>query len=347
MLIRSEKNIFGLDLGDQALRLVQLKKQGKNTILKSYNEVKVPDDVIVDGVIKKEDQLVSLINQLIATVQGEKIKTRNIIACLPETKTFIKVTDIVSGDAEQLPELIKEEVKNHMPLDPEEIYFDWQIIGSTPKTTKLLIGAAPKEIVDSYFATLEKSGLTPLALEVEAASITRSLLKENDQSAKIIIDFGAVRTGLIVYDQGTIQFTVSLPISGNKITQTIAKTLNLDLTKAEKAKVVCGLDPEKCEGALLKILLSAIEELIGQIKSTAMFYKTNFAGSNAITEIVLCGGGANFAGIDRVLSEKLGLPVKISNPLNNIKTTNKIAIPKEKILSYTTAIGLALRAFEK
>jgi len=347
MLIQSDKKIFGLDISDQALRLVQLKKQSKNIILDSYGEINVPAEIIINGTIKEENKLSELIKQLINSVQGEKISMKNVIAALPETQTFIKLTTVPSTNPDELPQLIKEEVKNHMPLDPEEIYFDWQIMSYTQKTTKLLIGAAPKQIVDSYFAVLEKSGLTPLALEVEAAAIARSLLDDNDRQAKIVIDFGAVRTGLIVYDQGTIQFTVSLPISGNRITQTIAKTLNLKIDEAEKAKVVCGLDRNKCEGALLKILLTAIEDLTTQIKKSMVFYGSNFPGGNPVSEVILCGGGANFSGIDQVLGDKLAIPVRIGNPLLNIKPNKKLSLPSNKILSYTSAIGLALRAFQK
>lgn len=58
-------------------------------------------------------------------------------------------------------------------------------------------------------------------------------------------------------------------------------------------------------------------------------------------------GGANFSKIDDVLSEKIGIPVKIADPLVNILPTKKLIIPPNKKLSYSTAIGLALRAFQK
>lgn len=346
------KNIFGLDIGDRSLKLVQLKPRGKKLALSSYNDLSLPPDLIINGEIKQPDKLNNLLNQLIKSVRGAKINTKKIITVLPETKTFIKVIEISSTSEENLSELVQEEIKNHIPFDPNEIYLDWQVLQRAKDMMKLLVGAAPKDIVDSYTSFLEKSGLTSYVLEIEAAAIIRSLIgekmkQEAEKKAKIIIDFGAVRTGLIVYDQGTVQFTISLPISGNKITETIQKTLDLDWQKAEKAKIICGLDQTKCEGALLKILSSAINNLATQIKKAAVFYKTNYPAANAIEEIIICGGGANFIKIDKVLSEKLKLPVKIGNPIANIVQTKKLAIPANKLLSYTTAIGLALRAWQK
>ena len=347
MVLDSDKNIFGLDMSDKALRVVQFKKRGKKTVLSSYNEVAIPKDIIGNNQIKQEDALSKLIHKTIKSAKGSKISTKDVVAVLPEQKTFIKVIEISQKPEQKLSELIEEEIKNHIPFDTKDIYLDWQILKQDENTTKLLIGAAPKTIVDSYTSVLEKSGLIPNILEIEAAPVIRSLITQNDQKAKIIIDFGAVRSGLIVYDHGTAQFTVSLPTSGIKITDTISKTLNLDWKKAEKAKMVCGLDQDKCEGALLKILMSAMDQLTAQIKKTIVFYGSNFPESNEISEIILCGGGANFSKIDEVLSDKLNLPVKIGNPFINAVQTKRVSIPKNKILSYATAIGLALRAFQK
>jgi len=286
------KNIFGLDISDRALRLIKLNKKGKKILISSYNDLAIPAEIIKNGEIKNGEKLIKLLNQLVKSAKGKKIKSKNVITVLPETKTFIKVIKIPATDnKDQLPDLVKEEIKNHIPLNIDEIYLDWQILKQNSDSIQLLVGAAAKNIVDSYFSVLEKSGLTPYVFEIEGAAIIRSLITANDKKARIIIDFGAMRTGLIVYDQGTIQFTASLPISGNKITQTISKTLRLDIEKAEKSKVVCGLDPKKCEGALLKILLKSMENLTGQIKKAMVFYKTNFSESNQIAEIVLCGGG--------------------------------------------------------
>ncbi|MFA6410367.1 MAG: type IV pilus assembly protein PilM [Candidatus Buchananbacteria bacterium] len=347
MIFNLNKNIFGLDISDRALRLVQLKKQGKKNILVSYNDLEIPEKIIVGGEIKEEEELAKLISQLIKTVRGKKINSKEVITVLPESKTFIKVIQVKSTGKENLPNLIKEEIKNHIPLSADEIYLDWQILGQPNEMTNLLIGAAPRAIVDSYYSAIEKAGLIPYVFEIEADAIMRSLTTKDDSATKMIIDLGAVRTGLIIYDHKTVQFTASLSISGIKITETIANTLNLNPKEAEKAKIICGLNPQKCEGALLKILLKPIDDLIAQIEKTITIYQSNFPESNPISKIILCGGGANLSNIDKILSEKLKLPVEIGNPLINISETKKIFIPTKNILSYSTAIGLALRAFQK
>lgn len=340
------RHVFGLDISDRSLRLIKLAKHGKKITISAHNEVKIPAGVIVSGVIMKEATLLPLIAQLITTAKGEKIPDKTCIADLPESKTFVKVITTKTSAHKLDAITVKNEIPNHIPVNPDEIYFDWQIIEQQANATTLLIGAAPRPIVDTYLELLQKNGLEPHAFEIEAAAILRCCLKPTDQKPRVVIDFGAMRSGLILYDHGTVQFTASLPISGTSITKTIATTLAFDLTKAEKAKRVCGLDPKKCEGALRKILTSSVDKLALQIKKALQFYSTTFTDTHPIEEILLCGGGANFLSIDTVLSEKLKLPVAIANPFTNVVPATRLNLPRSKALSYTTAIGLALRVFD-
>lgn len=340
---------FGLDISDFALRIVDLERKRGKFILNSFNEVKVPAGDIVEGEIKNPKRVSELINQLIKTARGEKNLKKEVVSVLPETKTFIKLIEVKNTAPENLSSVIKEELKKHIPLDIEEVYLDWQVISSGKGSIKVLTGVAPKNIVDSYLTILRQIDLIPLVLEIEAAAITRALTSEDDNKAKILIDIGAARTGLIVFDQKVVQFTVSLPISGEKITQEISETLKLDYKKAEKAKFVCGLDKTKCKGALRKILFGTMDNLIAEINKTISFYKNHFPAGHEISEMILCGGGAYLLKIDKYLNHRLDLPVSSGNPLQFLQKDNlkQIKFPINKSLSYTTAIGLALRGTQK
>lgn len=165
------------------------------------------------------------------------------------------------------------------------------------------------------------------------------------EKAKVILDLGASRASLILYDLGTIQFVTSLPISGEKITQEIALRFKLKKEEAEKAKIICGLHPKKCKGALRSILEATLSDLVSEIKKALLFYETHFSEGNEVKEIILCGGGANLLNIENFLSKKLNLSTLKGDPLMNLNKNfpKTLEIPKREILSFTTAIGLALR----
>lgn len=367
MLTIPEQNLFGLDISQSKLRLVQIQTKRQKKTITALREVALPSGVIREGEIADPKLLTQLIG---AIYRGKELRDRiagnGVISVLPETKTFIKLMRLGTDDPDRVNDALREEIPRQIPLPMEEIYYDWQLIGdpvpakplgdagnptamATNGTEHLvLVGAAPRHLVDAYLGVLRQAGLLPFALEIEAAAITRCLLDPADRAAanaRIIIDMGAERTGLIIVKHGTIQFTVSLPISGDRVTQTIAETLKINGTEAEEAKLVCGLDNDRCQGALRKVLYAMLDDLGQKIDDAIAFYQENFSDEGPISDVVLTGGGANFLNIDRVLADRIKLPVKLGNPLTNVRLLQPV--PTSLLHSYATAIGLALRGTQK
>ncbi len=341
-----QEQAFGLDISNRCLRLIQLKK-GRKTSVKFYNQIKLPPDCIQQGEISQPKIFIDNLKKLLKTKQGRGQLAEEVVAVLPETKTFMKVLEIPKEKEKNIPEKIKKILPEQIPINPEEIYFDWQIISQKKSRQTVLVGVSPKKIVNSYLEILSQAGLTPIVLEIEPAAIARTLFGSEPQSeASIIIDIGASRTGLFLYDRQTVKFTISLPISGNKITEIISETLDLEKPKAEQAKIVCGLDRQKCQGALLEIFQETINQLTREITKAINFYQTNFSETQKVTKIILTGGGANFINISEVLQEKLGIPITLSQPWKKIENPAPDYFTPERSQSFIPALGLALRGLD-
>lgn len=351
MFLEPKQDYLGLDISDQSLKAVQFKRTLTDRLtLSGMSQIDLPAGVFNEGELKKPEVLGEAISHLIAKPLVGKFTTAYTVASLPDTKTFIKVVDIPPMSAEEIPQAVRYEAEHHIPIPIEETYWDWQQISTGEAANKrlpILLGVAPRAIVDSYTQALTAAKLMPTTLEIEAAAIVRSLMLAHagpTSSAVMIIDIGAARTGLIVHDQNTIQFAVSLPISGQKITSTIATTLNLTEAQAEKAKILCGLDPKKCHGAMADILHAVMDDLVRRIRESIVFYAEHFPGGHKINKVILCGGGANFKSIDEYLGDKLEVEVKRGNPWLNLEPSPAPLKPSE-LIAYSTAIGLALRNF--
>ncbi|MFA6421989.1 MAG: type IV pilus assembly protein PilM [Candidatus Buchananbacteria bacterium] len=339
----TNNNAFGLDISDGGLRLIQMCKKNKKVAIQLYNDINLPNDCVIEGEIKNQKVFLDHLNKLLKTHMGHGKISHEVICSLPESNTFLKQLTIEKCNEEEVKNKVEEVLPQHLPMAMEDLYLDCQIIKTDESTMDILIGASPKQIVDSYMEILDMAGLIPSILEIEAAAISRLVIEQNGGiQPQIIIDMGATRTGLLIYDENTVKFTVSLPVSGQKITELISQTLDLDKEKAEKAKLVCGLDSAKCQGALLEIFSETIDDLCVHIQSAMDFYKINF-NNKKIEKITLCGGGANFIGIDSLLQQKLNLKVEIANPFINIANPNKNYFTPQRSQSYIAAIGLGLR----
>ena len=362
---------IGLDISDLSLKLIQLKKTGSKLEIQAIGRKKLPTGLIENGQIIKEKAVAELLNDLLAKPDHGSINSNEVVACLPDAKTFIKLINIEKSP-NNLADIIGAEIEKNIPIEIKNMYFDWQLISEDSQTKQILIGAAPKAIVNQYTSLIGRTKLNLLALEIESAAICRSLLKEEspkyDKTAGknyFIIDIGAKRTSLTVYSPGTIIFSISLPISGEEITDTIAKNLEIDKNQAEKAKIICGLDKTKAKGIVNNILSGMIKKLIDKIEETIEYLDNHYPAYSKIDEILLCGGGSNIKNLAEIINEAVKIPTKTANAFTNLSGQSNITPMSERYsldpkllkltknkklnfeqdvsLSYATALGLALR----
>lgn len=339
---------WALDISDLSLKMVGLAKKGPLYTIANYSTAKIPPGSFNKGKIVNDEAIVKIIQEFILAAKGTKVKSKFVKACLPEKHTFIKLITIPKMAEAEIPAAVEWAAEHHLPFSLDEIYFDWQIVDHQPnkKNIHIIIGAAPKETVNSYTNLIKKAELTPLSLEIEAVAIARSLinnkLNPTHKEAIGLIDIGASRSSFIIYAHDTIQSTFSLPLSSHNITQNIADKLSLTLKQAENAKIICGIHPKKCKGGISVILNKELTNFINKINSSIKYYQKNFDNALPIKEIILCGGGANMKQFATYLTDHLKIKTSKGNPRLYLTAKQPLDIPDDEILSYTTALGLAL-----
>lgn len=347
-ILNIREKSFGLDISDNNLRLIQLKQKRNKQIVEIFNEIKLPPNCIIQGEIADKKTLISSLNKLTKTKKGKGKISKTVVAVLPEAKTYLKTVKLPKTDEENIATTIKKIIPQYFPVKIDDIHYSWQTVKTTDQIQTFLIGVCPKKIINDYLDTLSLAGFIPVALEIEATAIARALFTEPAKTeATIVIDIGASRTGLFVYEKDNILFTISVPVSGHKITELIVNSLNLNYNKAEAAKIACGLDQNKCHGALLEIISEEIKILNEYITKAKLIYQNNYGGnSQKINQIILCGGGSNLIKINEKLQSDNQIQIIPSNPWQKVTNPNPQYFNEHQSQSFVTAIGLALRGIE-
>ena len=220
------------------------------------------------------------------------------------------------------------------------------------KNSKVLIGAVPKITADSYTYLLDSIGLMPIDLEIEAISLARAMItsdKNYIDEARALLDLGATRSGLIIYDNNTIQFSTSLNYSGEIIDTAIAQELKITHQAAEELKIKNGVryqGKDKQNIKYIKIISRLNNQLVADLKTTMEFYSEHFSGHNTINHITMSGGMANWSGLDNFLSAKLKISSHPGDAWKNLGN-EKEKYDRAQGVSLAAAIGLALRASQR
>ena len=355
-----KEEAFGLDISDSSLKIAKLKGKEKPFDLVSFGEAEIGPGIIKDGEVQKENDLTKIIKEALSKTKEGKLKTKCVIASLPEEKAFLEVIQMPKLKPEELKDAVLLGAENYIPLPPEDVYLDFQIVEPLLDHldhTDVLIAALPRKIVDPYVESIKKAGLQLRALEIESLSIARALVKNETSSSPIlIVDFGANKTSFVIFSGHSVRFTSSVPISSQAITNDIAKELNLPSKEAEVLKIKIGLEKEISPGKTLKAISSVLDSLVTEIEKCLGYYQGHIfhehlpAGSKGINKILLSGGGVNLKGLPEFLTMATRLPVETGSPWINILEApiKKIPpLPYEKSLAFTTALGLALRGLRE
>jgi type IV pilus assembly protein PilM len=377
----SSNSPIGLDISDFSIKLAQLKKSGNKIKIQALGKIDIPRGLLDSGEIVNQKELVKYIRKIISHPDFGKVIGKEAAICLSEGKTFLKITEI----EKHLPDkdkAIRGELEKHVPVSSDDLYYDWQIIGDSGHSHLVLIGAAPKKLVNDHLDLLQEAHLTASAVETEPISVCRCLLesenpaiKKADRKNSAIIDIGATDASLTFYAKNTILFSVNLPISGEKITQKIASALEIDHEQAEKVKILYGLVNNVQESVAEKIIDAVADELKIKCTEAITFFNHHFSAWGPIETIILCGGGANIKNLDKLLEKETGIKtvrgdvfvnfqgskksffgafqktfglntdfLAEKENVNNKKLESKtVKISHDVSLCYVTAIGLALR----
>lgn len=348
---------FGLSISDAAVKLIQLKKKSRpgRGIWYEVGEIRqtnLPAGSLAKGEMLQPDLVREKITHLLGREgQRKPVKSSWVVANLPVAKTFLKLIEIAEPPDQIIAETVEFEAAKHLPFDTKEVALDWQIVNdgeqANAASSRILIGAAPKSVIDSYLKVLEDAGLHPLALEIEDLSIARAMItaqKSYRGEARAILDLGASRSSVIIYDKGSIQFSSLVGVCGDVIDTALTQRLKIDRKTAEELKTKNGLAYDLQNPNYLKVLSESVDKLIDELRDVFNFYKDHFPSPNPITHITMSGGLSVMKNLDKILSKKMRVNAYPGNAWKNLFNPKLGETDRLRGLPLTSAIGLALRA---
>ncbi|MFH1401512.1 MAG: type IV pilus assembly protein PilM [Parcubacteria group bacterium] len=347
------KNFLGIDIGTTAIKVIELSKRGDRIKLENYGEALA--QVLYEKPFRTIDKNTLLFSSheiaraLLAIFEEAKITKKEAVFSIPDFASFFIDFSLPPMTKEELPEAIKYEARQYIPIPLSEVTLDWSIIGGemgkgSQKGTplRILLVAVPTEIINQYQEIASLAGIKLKAIEAEAFGLLRSLIR-SDKRVICIIDIGAQSTTINIIDNGILKKSHSFDVSGGELTQLVAKSLNIDFNSAEKLKIKMGLD----EGGrdVKKILLPLIDYIASETdKILRAFLQQE---GKEPEKIILAGGSAQMPGFKKYFLETFKKETEIADPFIDIFYPPVLEETlKQMGSSYAIAVGMALRGLE-
>ncbi len=293
------------------------------------------EEMVLDWKVLKESSLTSVIPALTSSgKEGQKEKSVD-ESTDKSGKTKQKGGFSLFGKKKKDKDKEESEKPKNSPIEAQE--------KKKLEITKVLVTAAPKNLVSRYIEIFKQAGLKLISLETEAFALARSLIG-SDRSTVMIIDIGSITTDICVIEQGVPVLNRSIDVGGFTISQAIAKSLDINLARAEQFKRDFGVNvnQDANQKGIPKVITTSLAPIINEIKYVFDLYQNQ--GSLDIGKIVLAGGSAFLPNLADYFANLFNKPTVIGNPWDRVIYPEELKPVLDEVGSrLAVAIGLAMR----
>ena len=347
------KRSLGVDVGTWAIRIVELSEWKGRIRLENYGEIKTlllsekPFKMFKRSALLLPAQRTG--ESLKELLKKAGVKSKGVSFSIPDFSTFFTAIEFPSMGKKELEDAVRYEARRHVPLPLSEVVLDWQLINrKVPPEKKekegkvrVLLVAVPREVIGQYQGAAEAAQLELFSLEAEVFSLIRAL-RGDLVKISALIEIGAQSTTVSIIEGEELKTTHSFDVSGNELTQTLSRSLEIGYEEAEVLKKIKGI---KSEGSVKEVLMPLIDLILTEIKRVlGNFTKEE---ERKVEKLILAGGTALLPGLKEYFSKQLGKEVIIANPFKEffypaiLEETLKEIGP-----TFAIATGIAKRALE-
>lgn len=341
-LFFEDKPLFGLDIGHNSARVMQVAKGRLQPKIVGYGDVSFDSSAIEDGVITRPEIVAQAVQKLFKNGIVGTITTNRVALSVPVAHAFTRSIDTPKLSDKEIAEAVKTEVEQYIPAALESLYIDYTQVAESKKRSSIFIVAMPRRIIDSYVIVTRLLGLEAVLVQTSSGAGTNLFARDLQRDlATVLVDFGSDSADITIFDKNPI-VSGTAACGGEQITNLISKALDVTEREAAIIKSRYGLVVSKKQRQIEDALKPTLSLLTREIRRTVRYYEERSKAKRPISQIVIMGGGANMPGLADYLTNDLRLPVRSFDPTAYLSFGRLQPFNAGERMSYVTVAGLAL-----
>lgn len=343
-LVKSVGDFFGLDIGTNAVRVVQLAQTGQTWNLVKYGYAPVDAKTGLADSAEAQRKL----GEIILTAIGQSgIKTRDVAIGLPSQKTFTTVIDVPAMSEAELKSTIKYQIDQYIPMPMDDAKVDWVSLGQSlhdPKQQEVLLTSTAVNYAESQLDFVESLGLNVIAAEPDPIAMIRSLLPSGLNDARLLVDMGDQSTDIAITFADAPRLVRTVPVGLNTLLKAIVSNLNVQEDQARQFILKFGLAPDRLDGQVLRALEGTLDNFVSELNKSIKFFQTRYP-STPIGGILLAGYAASTPRFGEYVAAKTSVRTEAANPWQKVRVSQNDQQQLLPIMhEFATVVGLAQRS---
>ncbi|HJT79339.1 MAG TPA: type IV pilus assembly protein PilM, partial [Gemmataceae bacterium] len=361
-----EFGVWGIDLGQCALKALRLERQDGQVVATAFDYVEHPK--ILSQPDADPDQLVrEALDKFLSrnTLRGDLVAIS-----VPGQSGLARFVKLPPVEEKKIGDIVRFEAKQQIPFNLDEVVWDYQKIGSGTVTdgfamdTEIGLFAIKRDLINTNLQHFKDVNvevhfvqMAPLAL---CNFVTYELLaKEGDEgdggpggkkACVVALDIGADSSNLVITDGKRIIWQRHVPLGGNHFTRALTKDLKLTFAKAEhlKRNATKSVDKNIDLKKILAALKPVLNDFVGEVQRS-LGYFSNTHRDAQIQYMVGLGNAFRLPGLQRFLGEKLQLEVRKLPKYEHLTGDSVLTQPAfaDNLTSFSVAYGLALQGIKR
>ncbi|HEY6101801.1 MAG TPA: type IV pilus assembly protein PilM [bacterium] len=352
------RSFIGLDIGSQAIKIVELEPNGGSFRVLHAGSGVTPPGAVREGGVTEPHILSDAIRRVVSSAG---VRRGRVVSAVGGQAVIVRELKMPKMAKPDLQQAVRFEAGRYLPYSVRDVSMDFDVLGELvedgqPKVEVLLV-AARQEVVDKHLDAVRGAGLQPFVLDVESFATMRALEAQSHADggppAAVFVGLGAETTDILVTERDRLRLTRNVNIGGNNLTRAVASRLDVEFSmaeelKKEKGRVLLEGEPLPDDQAVLSIheaMLPILTDLATELRRSLDYFQTRWRESR-IGRVILSGGTARLGNLDRFLSLELGIETVVGDPFAVCSLPESVMNAENRRQvgpSMAAAVGLAMR----
>ena len=320
-LFGRKRTTVALDIGSGLIKLVVIDHGSGEPVLTKVAFTSVVDGAIVEGEVMDPGIVADAVRGLLSTAG---IKAKKVVTAVGGRDVIIKKISMDRMKEGEAREQIRWEAEQHVPFDMDNVELDFQILDPEGEGLQMavLLVAAKRELVETKQTLLSDVGLEAAVIDVDAFALHNAFeLNYPDAMRGVVglVNIGHEMTNVNILDDGIPVLTRDIMIGTRRFREDLQRERNMSADEADL--LLRGFERNE---ALEPLLASRGEELAVGIERAAAFLQSSSRSASGLARIFTSGGGSRIPGLNRILADRLRLPVQTANPLERLQVADGV-----------------------
>lgn len=354
--------VLSIEVGYSLTKVVEVDYKTKNSKVYNCFSFKTPEGALDDGYIRVTEEFGQRLRK---EIDAYGIKTKQVVFSISSTKIANREVYIPFVKENRIESIIKANASDYFPVDLSAYQLSHSILDTVEaegnNQYKMLVLAAPKALLESYYTLASKAGLTIAALDYSGNSIIPVIKGQCTEEVTMVIKIDERATLLTILKDRNIvlQRTVSygadaaidVVLNAKLQEETYGYSDAIDMLR-EKAYIRKSFDEsvvddedvlsgdESYRKTRIEVT-SSLEMLIGSIARVIDYYNSK-SGEDSVKKIILTGLGGDFNGLGNLMTNELGIKLVVLTRAEGVNLDKAQKTDNVSLGEYLACIGAAI-----